>query len=62
MFTSLLPLRHIVILGGGYAGLTIAQRLSKQKKNIVITLVDIQSKFVERNRLQLFRRLASHWY
>lgn len=43
--------RHIVILGGGYAGLTVAQRLSKQGSNIAITLIDAQANFVERNRL-----------
>lgn len=44
-------LRHIVILGGGYAGLTVAQRLSNQDNHIAITLIDAQSHFVERNRL-----------
>lgn len=43
---------HIVILGGGYAGLTLAQRLSQQKANVTITLIDAKPEFQQRIRLQ----------
>ncbi|AXI03941.1 NAD(P)/FAD-dependent oxidoreductase [Aquirhabdus parva] len=45
------PQRRIVILGGGYAGLTVAQRLSKQKPDAQITLIDAKPAFEERIRL-----------
>lgn len=44
--------QHIVILGGGYAGLTVAQRLSKQKADVTITLIDTQPEFQQRIRWQ----------
>lgn len=43
--------RHIVILGGGYAGLTAAQRLGKQRTGAAITLIDAKPEFEERIRL-----------
>lgn len=43
--------RHIIILGAGYAGLTVAKRLASQREDIQITLIDVNSEFVERNRL-----------
>lgn len=42
---------RIVILGGGYAGLTVAQRLGRQKANVSITLIDAKPAFQERIRL-----------
>ena len=42
---------HIIILGGGYAGLTTAQRLSQQKPAAKITLIDAKPAFEERIRL-----------
>jgi NADH dehydrogenase FAD-containing subunit len=45
------PLQHIVILGGGYAGLTAAQRLRKLKVDARITLIDAKPEFQERIRL-----------
>jgi NADH dehydrogenase len=48
------PSKHpcrIVILGGGYAGLTTAQHLRQQHINAEITLIDATSVFVERHRL-----------
>ncbi len=42
---------RIVILGGGYAGLTVAQRLSKKSKGMSITLIDAKPEFQERIRL-----------
>ncbi|MEJ6000875.1 NAD(P)/FAD-dependent oxidoreductase [Paucibacter soli] len=44
------PLR-VVILGGGYAGLTVAHRLAQQKRGWSITLIDAKSEFTERVRL-----------
>lgn len=43
--------QRIVILGGGYAGLTLAQRLSQQKTGASITLIDAKPTFQERIRL-----------
>lgn len=43
--------QHIVILGGGYAGLTAAQRLRKLNVVAPITLIDTKPEFQERVRL-----------
>lgn len=44
--------RHrVVILGGGYAGLTLAQRLSRRGQALAITLIDVESEFQQRIRL-----------
>lgn len=48
--TSYAPCR-IVILGGGYAGLTVAQRLSAQRGIASLTLIDAKPNFQERIRL-----------
>ncbi len=42
---------HILILGGGYAGLTAASRLRRLRVNAAITLIDAKPFFVERIRL-----------
>lgn len=42
---------RIVILGGGYAGLTAADRLARSKVHADITLVDAKPEFLERIRL-----------
>lgn len=45
------PPRRIVIIGGGYAGLTIANRLARLGAPITITLIDAKNEFHERIRL-----------
>lgn len=42
---------HIVVLGGGYAGLTAAARLGEAKLPVTVTLIDAKPGFVERIRL-----------
>lgn len=42
---------EIVILGGGYAGLTAAARIGESNPRAAITLVDAKAEFVERIRL-----------
>lgn len=42
---------NIVILGGGYAGLTTAARIAEAGTDATVTLVDAKSQFVERIRL-----------
>ncbi len=42
---------HIVVLGGGYAGLTAAARIAEAHSAALVTLVDRKSSFVERIRL-----------
>ena len=42
---------RIVILGGGYAGLAVANRLARYSKQASITLIDAQACFHERIRL-----------
>lgn len=43
--------QRVVILGGGYAGLTVAERLGKQETGAAITLIDAKPAFQERIRL-----------
>lgn len=65
MSTIALQQKKVVILGGGYAGLTMANRLSQQSQNIEITLIDAKSAFVERNRLHQIaagQEIPSHDY
>jgi NADH:ubiquinone reductase (H+-translocating) len=46
------PSKHrIVVVGGGYAGLTTAARISENALSADVTLVDAKSQFVERIRL-----------
>ena len=42
---------HIVVLGGGYAGLTAAARIAEAQSGARVTLVDRKASFVERIRL-----------
>lgn len=59
------PKCSIVILGGGYAGLTLAQRLGKQQCGAAITLIDAKPAFDERIRLHqvaVGQTIASHDY
>ncbi|MGB0630193.1 MAG: NAD(P)/FAD-dependent oxidoreductase [Alphaproteobacteria bacterium] len=42
---------NIVVIGGGYAGLTAAARIAEAKTHVTVTLVDAKSAFVERIRL-----------
>jgi len=42
---------RIVILGGGYAGLTAAARIAEADSKTVVTLIDRKTEFVERIRL-----------
>lgn len=42
---------RIVVLGGGYAGLTAAARIAEADAGAAVTLVDAKPKFVERIRL-----------
>ena len=43
--------QHIVILGGGYAGLTAAARIAEADSGVSVTLIDRKKEFVERIRL-----------
>lgn len=43
--------RHIVILGGGYAGMIAAARIARGGPDAAVTLVDARSSFVQRIRL-----------
>lgn len=45
------PTSRIVILGGGYAGLCFAQRLSRRMQGLSVILVDAKADFQERIRL-----------
>lgn len=51
MTNTIQSTRHIVILGGGYAGLTVANRLARLSGTISITLVDATPRFQQRIRL-----------
>lgn len=42
---------HIVVIGGGYAGLAAAQRTARQTRDAQVTLVNPRPQFVERVRL-----------
>jgi len=42
---------HIVVLDGGYAGLTAAARIAEAHSSAVVTLVDRKAVFVEHIRL-----------
>ncbi|NKB20540.1 MAG: oxidoreductase, partial [Alphaproteobacteria bacterium] len=42
---------HIVVLGGGYAGLTTAARIAEANTGASVTLIDRKTEFVERIRL-----------
>ncbi|GAK45698.1 FAD-dependent pyridine nucleotide-disulfide oxidoreductase [Tepidicaulis marinus] len=57
--------KHVVILGGGYAGLMAAVRLAQKKLPIKLTLIDEKPHFVERIRLHQVAagdRLKQHYY
>jgi len=41
---------HVVVLGGGYAGLAAATRIGRIA-NVWVTVVDVRAAFVERIRL-----------
>jgi NADH:ubiquinone reductase (H+-translocating) len=43
--------QRIVILGGGYAGLTAAARIAEADSGVSVTLIDRKAEFVERIRL-----------
>ena len=51
MTNTIQSTRHIVILGGGYAGLTVANRLAGLSGTVAITLVDAAPQFQQRIRL-----------
>ena len=51
MSTTTAQAPRIVILGGGYAGLAVAKRLARYRKQASITLIDAQASFHERIRL-----------
>ncbi|MBK18091.1 MAG: oxidoreductase [Rhodospirillaceae bacterium] len=42
---------RIVVVGGGYAGLTAAARIAEGKTDATVTLIDRKSEFIERIRL-----------
>ena len=41
---------HVVVIGGGYAGVMAANRLT-QRDDVTVTLINKRDKFVERMRL-----------
>ena len=42
---------RVVVIGGGYAGLTTAARIGEQNSELDLTLIDAKPQFVERIRL-----------
>jgi len=42
---------RIVVLGGGYAGLTAAARIAEAESDVSVSLIDRKTEFVERIRL-----------
>lgn len=42
---------HVVVIGGGYAGLTTAARIGEGASGAALTLIDAKTEFVERIRL-----------
>lgn len=48
--TNIAPHR-VVVIGGGYTGLTAAARICENTADVSLTLIDAKSEFVERIRL-----------
>ena len=48
---NLAPDHRVVVLGGGYAGLTTAARIGESTDDVSLTLIDAKPQFVERIRL-----------